>query len=281
VKTRDLLSNAADRLRAAGVDTPLLDVDLLLSRASNLSRAELLTRHDLELSPEIVTLFEEYVERRVRREPLHYILEHREFYKTDFELTPSVLIPRQETEILVETAIRLLQSAPQPKAIDIGVGSGVIAVSLAKAVSNSIIYGTDISHEAVQVAKRNAERTGVHDRTNFQHGNLFDPFPAEFFNLIVSNPPYIPTSVLDTLQPEVRDYEPRQALDGGLDGLDYYRKMAPEAMFRLRLQGALAVEIGYDQAEAVRDIFQSAGFEGVQSIKDHGGIERVVLGEKR
>ncbi|HEY5975451.1 MAG TPA: peptide chain release factor N(5)-glutamine methyltransferase, partial [Geobacteraceae bacterium] len=192
----------------------------------------------------------------------------------DFAVTPAVLIPRHDTEVLVTAAVERASMART--VLDIGVGSGCIAVALAKQLPAARVWGVEQSAAALALAQENATRLGV-EVTLFE-GSLFEPFPGERFDLIVSNPPYIPSADLDSLQPEVRDFEPRAALDGGADGLAFYRQIVPEAPAHLDPGGWLMVEVGIGQAEAVTALFASAGFRDIFTAKDPSLIDRVVGG---
>ena len=277
---RELLLRAVDELRAAGVDTPVLDAEIMLSRTLGRSRTELLAHPEAVPPQEVVERFSGWVSRRSRREPLAYIIGEREFYGICFEVSPAVLIPRPETEILVETAIGLIKGVPAPRIADIGLGSGAVAVSIAKAAPDAVIYGTESSVEALEIARRNAQRADTQNRTHFLQGDLLEPLAGMTFRLIVSNPPYIPGSEIEGLQPEIAKYEPRQALDGGPDGLECHRRLAGSAGAYLEDKGVLAVEVGAGQADAVEGLFRAAGLRGVRSVRDYSGIERVVLGER-
>lgn len=274
-----LLRWAVEKLREAGVETPLLDAEVILSHACGCSRTYLIAHPDFQPSLEVTEHFSRWVERRSRREPLAYIVGEREFYGISFEVTPAVLVPRPETEVLVETALRILRDIPNAVILDIGVGSGAIAVSIAKSAPEVTVYGTELSAAALEVARRNAERTRVQDRVRLFQGDLFEPVAGMRFDLIASNPPYIPSSEIERLEPEVSKYEPRQALDGGPDGLDYYRRISVAAREYLKPAGILAVEIGMGQSGAVEGLFEENGFANVRAISDYSGIERVVLGE--
>jgi len=277
---RELLLRAVDELRAAGVDTPVLDAEIMLSRTLGRSRTELLAHPEAVPPQEVVERFSGWVSRRSRREPLAYIIGEREFYGICFEVSPAVLIPRPETEILVETAIGLIKGVPAPRIADIGLGSGAVAVSIAKAAPDAVIYGTESSVDALEIARRNAQRADTQNRTHFLQGDLLEPLAGMTFRLIVSNPPYIPGSEIEGLQPEIAKYEPRQALDGGPDGLECHRRLAGGAGAYLEDKGVLAVEVGAGQADAVERLFRAAGLRGVRSVRDYGGVERVVLGER-
>ena len=257
-----------------GVENARLETEWLLCAVTGLDRVGLYINYEKPLTDAELAAYRAMVARRAKREQLQYILGSQEFCGLDFEVTPAVLIPRHDTEVLVEEAVK---RAPGAKSLlDIGVGSGCIAVALAKALPLAEIYGVETSPAALALAQRNAERHSA--RITFFEGSLFEPFKEQRFDLIVSNPPYIPTADLETVQPEVRDFEPIAALDGGKDGLDFYRAIVPEAVDHLTPGGLLLVEVGIGQAEPVSELFCRAGFKGLFSSKDPAGVERVVGG---
>jgi release factor glutamine methyltransferase len=268
-----LLASGIRELQIAGVDTPKLDAELLLVKASGLNRTEILTHPDLTLSSTVTKQYLAYLSRRFRREPLAYITGERYFYDLLLHVTPDVLVPRQETEVLVEAALSISQGYQSPTIIDIGVGSGAIALAIAKHAKNATVFGTDTSAGALAAASANAEG---YQNVTFALGDLFDPFPDIGFDLVVSNPPYIPSADIASLQPEVASYEPHQALDGGADGLDAYRRLIPESAKHLKIGGSLAVEIGIGESNSVMQLCAASGFSNIRSILDYAGIERVV-----
>ena len=255
---RSLLLSARRRLNDAGIDDAALEAEVLLRHVCGLDRAGLLQRLDQEPTPEQEQRFHTYVERRLCREPSAYITGHREFYGLDFLVTPATLIPRPETETLVEAAVELLASArtaagarpghDSPVIVDVGTGSGAIAVSLARTCPNALLYATDTSSLALTVARHNAGRLAVERRIVFGRGNLLEPVTA-YVELIVANLPYVRSGDLPGLQPEVRDYEPLSALDGGPDGLDCIRRLLRQAPRYLRPHGAIALEFGDGQEQ--------------------------------
>ncbi|GLI38420.1 peptide chain release factor N(5)-glutamine methyltransferase [Geobacter hydrogenophilus] len=257
-----------------GVENARLETEWLLSAALGLDRVGLYVNFDKPLNAEELSAVRGLVARRAKREPLQYVLGTQEFCGLEFVVTPAVLIPRHDTEVLVEEALRRAPHAAT--VLDIGVGSGCIAVSLAKNLPDAQVCGVEQSAGAIALAQQNVERHGV--RVILYEGSLFEPFADQRFDLIVSNPPYIPTADLDTLQPEVREYEPRAALDGGADGLDFYRIIVPAALEHLSLGGWLMVELGIGQAESVLEMFEKAGFTDCFTAKDPNGIDRVVGG---
>lgn len=264
-------------LAEKGVENSRLEAEWLLCAALGMDRVGLYVNFDKPLTDAELAACRALVSRRARREPLQYILGSQDFYGLDFEVAPGVLIPRHDTETLVQEAA--VRCPPTGSVLDIGVGSGCIAVALAKALPGIVITGCDPSAAALEQAARNAARHGV--SLTLVHGSLFEPFEGRMFDLIVSNPPYIPTADLDTLQPEVRDHEPRQALDGGTDGLDFYRRIIPESLCHLSSGGWLVLEIGIGQSNAVRGLFEETrGFADMFSAMDPGGIERVIGARK-
>jgi release factor glutamine methyltransferase len=207
-----------------------------------------------------------------------YIIGRREFWSLDFIVTPAVLTPRPETELLVETAVEVVAAKSPPRILDLGTGSGAIAVALAKEIIGAEIVATDISREALEIARANARRHGVEDRISFLAGDLFAPVAdiQGAFDLIVSNPPYIRRDDIAALPRDVRDFEPHIALDGGVDGLHFYRRIAGEAARYLSADGAIAMEIGAGMGEEVARLFTGAKFGSVRVEKDLAGLERVV-----
>jgi release factor glutamine methyltransferase len=274
-----ILERAAERLRAAGVESPGLDAELLLAWAARVERT-FLVAGPVELSADIVARFDLAIARRERREPVAYIVGIREFHSLDLEVSPAVLIPRPETETLVDAAVRYLADRAGARVLDIGTGSGAIAISIAHECPRVRMVATDISVDALEIARRNASRHGVAARIEFRRANLFESLdggaPPGSYDLIVSNPPYIEDAELATLEPEVRDYEPCAAFAGGADGLDCYRRIAAGVRSRLAPAGALMVEVGTGQAEAVSDIFAAAGMRRLDVINDLSAIARVV-----
>jgi release factor glutamine methyltransferase len=261
-----------------GVENSRLEAEWLLCDALGMDRVGLYVNFDKPLSDSELAACRALVARRARREPLQYILGSQDFYGLDFEVSPGVLIPRHDTEVLVEEARKRCPAGAT--ILDIGVGSGCIAVALATSCPGAQVYGVDLSSKALELASRNANRHGV--TVKLSHGSLYEPFEGRAFDLIVSNPPYIPTADLAGLQPEVRDFEPREALDGGVDGLDYYRRIISAAPDFLERDGWLLLEVGVDEASDVSAIFTATGkFHELFSACDEGGIERVVGGRKK
>jgi release factor glutamine methyltransferase len=262
-------------LAEKGIGNARLEAEWMLCEILGLDRVGLYVNFDKPLTAAELAHFRGMVARRARREPLQYILGNQEFMGLDFEVAPAVLIPRHDTETLVEEAVR--RGGNARKVLDIGVGSGCVAVALARLLPDADVFGVERSPEALAIARRNAEKHGV--AATLREGSLFEPFPGERFDLIVSNPPYIPTADLAGLQSEVRDFEPTGALDGGPDGLYFYRLIIPAAPDYLNQGGWLLFEVGIGQAEQVLDMFGDTGrFGELFTAKDPGGIERVVGG---
>jgi len=265
-------------LAEKGIENSRLEAEWLLCETLGMDRVGLYVNFDKPLSDSELAACRAFVGRRARREPLQYILGSQDFYGLDFEVTPGVLIPRHDTETLVQEAVNRCPAGAN--ILDIGVGSGCIAVALAKSCPDAHVYGVDPSPKALELAQRNADRHGVN--LTLLHGSLFGPVEGRKFDLIVSNPPYIPTADIAGLQPEVRDYEPREALDGGPDGLDFYRSIIPAAPSCLVKDGWLLLEVGIGEAPEVMKIFEASGFfHQLFTARDPGTIERVVGGRKK
>lgn len=259
-----------------------LEAQLLLAHVLKCPKIDLMVRYDEQPAEADRTAFRDLIKRRVDAWPVAYLVGSREFHLLPFEVTPAVLIPRPETETLVAEAARLLKPLSAPTVLDLGTGSGCIAVSIAHGKKDARVTAVDVSPDALDVAGRNAERHKVADRVTFRQGDLFGPVPAgETFDLVVSNPPYVTPAELATLSPDVRDHEPRLALDGGPDGLLFYRRIAADAGRFLKPGGWLLVEIGATQDEAVRAILTDApGLEVGKTLRDAGGRPRVVCAKR-
>lgn len=263
-----------DLLKQAGITEYETDAWLLLEGACGCTRNDYYLRGNVPLKEEQEALWREYVEKRAMRIPVQHILGVQEFMGLTFRVTPDVLCPRQDTEVLVEEALKYLR--PGEQILDLCTGSGCILISLLHYGKDCTGIGSDLSKEALKVAKANAEALGV--KCTFVHSDLFENIEGRF-DMIVSNPPYIATKEIDSLMPEVRDREPRMALDGKEDGLFFYREIIREAHQYLKPEGRLLFEIGYDQGKAVSGLMKAAGFLGVQVIKDLAGLDRVVAGK--
>ncbi len=271
---------AQARLKDAGADSPSIDARLLLEAAAGVTRLDILTDPYRVMSPQQARTLEGYVDRRARREPVSRILGRKAFWKIMLSVTPAVLSPRSDTETVVETALAAFPEAMAFQMLDIGAGSGAILLAVLAERPAARGLGTDISEEALAVARENAANLDLNDRAAFLRTSWADGLADASFDLVVSNPPYIPRGDIAGLDPEVREHDPLLALDGGEDGLDAYRALAPEILRLLRPGGVFAVEIGWDQAEAVSALFRDAGADAVQVVRDLGDRDRVVTGVK-
>ena len=275
---RAAVVHVRERLRDAGVEEAHLEADVLVRHVLGLERADLLARPETPLAPAQSAMLEGLLARRERREPLAYLLGRREFHGLDFRVTPAVMVPRPETETLVEEALAWARSRPAPVTVaDVGTGSGCIVVTLAVRLRDVRFLATDVSTVALAVAEENARRHGVAGRVRLLSGHLLQPLPGPV-DLIVANLPYVPSGRLDSLQPEVRDHEPRGALDGGPDGTDLLRPLLRQAGAYLQPGGALMLEIDEEQgpalAEAARCAFPAAA---IRVLPDLAGRDRVLV----
>lgn len=273
--------DAQARLKAAGVDSPAIDARLLLEAAAGVTRLEVVSDPHRELPDEAVATLNDYIERRARREPVSRILGRKGFWKLMLSVTPDVLTPRPDTEVVVDLALKAFPEAMPFTLLDIGTGSGAILLAIVAERPAAKGLGTDISEEALAVAKDNAANLDLDGRAAFLRTSWADGLGDESFDLVVSNPPYIRSEEIDTLDPEVKDHEPRLALDGGPDGLEAYRVLAPEILRVLKPGGVFAVETGWDQSPQVKALFEAAGGERVEIVRDLGDRERVVTGLKK
>ena len=259
-----------------------IDARRLLEHVCGTTVQTLLADPDRPVSPGEYEQYLELISRRQQREPLAYIVGEQEFMGLPFRVSPHVLIPGQDTENLVEEAMRELTDGS--RILDLCTGSGCILLSLLQYSNSNSGVGTDLSREALAVAEENGKRLGLADRVTWLQGDLFEALkdrPEERFDLIISNPPYIPTEVIGTLEPEVKDREPFMALDGGLDGLDFYRRICREGYRFLNENGALFMEMGAAQGSGIRRILDDAGFCDVQILRDLSGKDRVIGGYRR
>ncbi|MGO9607425.1 MAG: peptide chain release factor N(5)-glutamine methyltransferase [Candidatus Binataceae bacterium] len=273
------LESATRRLEAAGIESARLDAQLMLADAAHVDRASLIAGH-VPLSPEALDRFNAMVARRVRREPIAYILGRREFYSLEFEVNRDVLIPRPHTEPVVDAALAFIAKHPDAAVLEIGTGPGPIAIAIAVNAPQATVVAVDISAAALEVARCNAAMNRVSDRIKFVRADVFSPLDgsAELgrFDLIVSNPPYIVDSHISSLEPDVREFEPRIAIAGGPDGLDFFRRIAAGLRSHLRVGGIVVLEVGDGQDSAVKTILADAGMSPADVINDLDGIARVV-----
>jgi release factor glutamine methyltransferase len=270
----DLVNGARQRLIQAGISANLaaLDAEVLARRVLGWDTARFLSDRHEDATTSFLLNYEHYVARRMRREPISYIIGTREFWSLDFEVTPDVLIPRPETELIVEEALERGPKGSRSLFIDVGTGSGVLAVVLAKEFPSARVVATDVSAGALRVARRNAERHGVADRITFVETSFLDGL-EESADLIVSNPPYVPALSAPGLTPEVLDYEPSVAVFGGDDGLDGLRRVLGDSIARLAPDGWLIVEFGYGQEDAVRSIVE--GLPALSLVKIRADLQDI------
>lgn len=260
-------------LQRAGIEDAKNDAWLLLAMVSKINRTYYYVHMDEELTIEQSNEYENVLKKRAERVPLQYITGEQEFMGIPFKVNPSVLIPRQDTETLVEEALKVIR--PGMKVLDLCTGSGCILISILKNSTGVEGLGIDISKQALLVAKENAKMNGI--MTSFERSDLFE-MVTDTYDIIVSNPPYIPTEVINGLMPEVAQFEPYQALDGKEDGLYFYRKIVKECRQYLKEDGKILFEIGHDQGQAVSEMLAYAGFADVRVVKDLAGNDRVVIG---
>lgn len=253
-----------------------MDARLLAQRAFGLDSLGLSLAEGRVADPDQLARLDELAGRRHGGEPVARILGEQEFYGISFALSPATLVPRPETELLVDRGLGLLGKLARPKLLDLGTGTGCIAISILAHHPGARAVAVDRSAEALDVASANAERHGVADRLDLRHGSWFQPVLGESFDVVVSNPPYIETREIPDLAREVKDFEPRLALHGGVDGLDGYREIAAGAADRLMSGGALLLEVGHRQASAVTAILEPAGFRQIVVHKDLAGLDRVI-----
>ena len=271
---------ARKRLEAAGLAGPVIDARLLVEAAAEATRADIVADPHRLLTPEQEATLEDYLSRREHREPVSHILGRKGFWKIMLNVTRDVLTPRPDTETVVEWVLRDFPEQAAWSILDLGVGSGAIILSILAERPAARGLGVDVSEEALAVARDNAASLGLAGQVALMRGDWTEGLADGNFDLVVSNPPYIASDVIETLEPEVRDHEPRVALEGGPDGLMHYRRLAPEILRVLKPGGRFAVEIGYDQKEAVEALFREAGAADVQTLRDLADRDRVVAGSK-
>ena len=276
------LKIATEELKKSGIENARLDAEVLLAYVLNTRRLALYVQSTKVLEEKQITRYHNLIQRRLERIPVAYLTGHKEFMGLNFAVTPDVLIPRPDTEILAQGVIEHLQSYNRKiKMADLGTGSGAICVSILKFVENVEVAAVDISKKALEIAEFNAAKFNVEDKITFYEGNLFEPLEGQTFDVIVSNPPYISAKEFEQLQTEVKG-EPRIALDGGTDGLKFYRKIVEDAPKFLNDDGFLAMELGFNHSEPVRHLIEENGnFKHIQIWKDLSRIERVIAAWKK
>lgn len=279
---KDILVEYSKQLEEMS-DTPRLDVEMMLQKAlGDVDRIYIHMNINKEVPDEQMELFKKLMKDRLNGRPIAYIVENREFMGLDFYVKEGVLIPRPDTEVLVEEIIELCKGKEEVSILDIGTGSGAITVSLAKYIQNAQVTSFDISEIPLEVGYKNAISNGVDSKIKFVQSDLFSAINGKNikYDVIVSNPPYIPKKDMTTLHTQVKDYEPYNALEGGEDGLDFYRDITEQSNIYLKQDGILAYEVGHDQAIDVSRIMKEQGYSKIYTKKDIQGIERVVIGFK-
>jgi release factor glutamine methyltransferase len=274
-------NTARKRLQEAGLAGPVIDARLLVEAAADATRADIVADPHRALTAGQAERLEDYLSRREAREPVSQILGRKGFWKIMLAVNENVLTPRPDTETVVEYALRDFPTHAPWRVLDLGVGSGAILLSILAERPAARGLGVDLSEEALAVARDNAANLGLAGRCALLRGDWTTGLGDAEFDLVVANPPYIASDVIETLEPEVKRYEPRLALDGGPDGLDAYRILAPEILRVLKPAGRFAVEIGYDQKAAVEALFRAAGAENVTTLLDLADRDRVVAGSKK
>ncbi|MBM4286706.1 MAG: peptide chain release factor N(5)-glutamine methyltransferase [Deltaproteobacteria bacterium] len=279
------LQRATKHLQAKGISEPRASAEVLLAHCLHLSRLELYLRHDQPLAEDELSCYKKSLKRRLAREPTQYITGHQEFWSLDFLVSPAALIPRPETELLAEAVLMHIKQAATsaPHILDVGTGSGVLAVVVAKEIAGAQVTALDRSWEALCLARENARRHGVLGQIAFIQGDLLTPFALQpHFTAAMANLPYVPTAAWEQLPPDIRDYEPRLALDGGYDGLGVIRTLVLGAHHLLRPGGLLALEVGQGQAEAVQTLLaQQGAYSPAEIILDYQRLGRIVLARRR
>ena len=268
--------SAQAKLKTGRIDSPSIDARLLLEAATGASRTDILTDPYRAVTPEQQVELDAYVERRLRREPVSRILGKKGFWKIMLNVTPDVLSPRPDTEAILDVALLHYPPNEAFTVLDMGTGSGAILLAILAERAGARGVGTDVSTEALAVARENAANLDLDGRCDFLRTEWAAGLADHSFDMVVSNPPYIPSDDIDSLDPEVRDHDPRLALDGGPDGLAAYRELVPEIRRVMKPGGVFAVEIGWDQGPAVSALFREAGFEDVKVVKDLSDRDRVV-----
>lgn len=279
---KEILNVAKSSLNEHGIDEAEVNAKSLMCHLLSIDQAKLFMNWDKELTEHQCELYFELLDRRNSHIPLQYIVGFQNFMGEEFAVREGVLIPRPETEIMVSLAIKKLSEMKKPKVLDLCTGSGIIAVTIAKNITKAKVIASDISEYAIALATENAKRLNA--SVTVKKGDLFEPFKGKFtktkFDMIISNPPYIKTSEIANLQEEVRDYEPILALDGGQDGLEFYKRIAGEASEHLVKGGILLMEIGYDQKmKIIRLLEESGKYENIDVIKDYAGHDRILYCE--
>lgn len=276
---RKVLDWTIGYLKQHGSASPRLDAEVLLAHARGCARIQLYTQYDEILTDAVRQTMRDLVKRRAAAEPVAYLVGHKEFYSLSFEVNREVLIPRPETELLVMETLQLIAGKPQPRILELGVGSGCVSISIATHAKTASIVGVEIHPATLVVAQRNVDKHKVRGRVDLRCGDLFAPIKAEErYDWIVSNPPYVATGEIAGLSPDVQKHEPHRALDGGPDGLEIIRRIADGATRHLSPGGGLLIEFSPEQSGAITDLFRShpSGYQSVTTIPDLSGQPRVL-----
>ena len=282
MQLKQALSSAIERLEASDVGSPRMNAEVLLMFVLGVNRAYLYAHPELELTSEDEARYDEVLAQRATGMPSQYITGHQEFWGLDFVVSPAVLIPRPETEHLVETALELARGTVRPKLVDVGTGSGCVALALAHELKSAEVYAVDVSADALEIARANAARLRLDGRVRFMQSNVLEALAGTHdFDFVVSNPPYVGFDEADKVQKSVRDFEPRVAVFAGEQGLDVIGPLVEQAHRALKSGGWLAVEIGYSMRDAVVNLLSPTMWEDVSVVPDLQGIPRVVAGSKR
>lgn len=279
MKLNAALRHFEKQLADAKIDSPLFDARLLVSHALRLDYVELLSQSDRALSAKEMQKIESLIARRMAHEPVGRILGEREFWSLSFGLNEATLEPRPDSETLVEVALKNLRGKPLPRILDLGTGTGCLLLSLLHELPEATGIGIDIAPRAVEQATSNAKNLGLSSRATFKAGNWLEGI-TDKFDVIISNPPYIPAGDIPSLMPEVRDHDPLRALDGGKDGLEIYRLLASQLPHFLKPEGFVIFEVGMGQADDVAALCHKAGLTGITKHKDLNGVERCVVGSE-
>ena len=279
-ENKELLKRSIEYLQNKGIENPKIDTELIFSEVLKLDRMMLTLSFTRKISQEEKEIIREMLRKRaVEKIPVQYILGYEGFYGRNFKVNKNVLIPRPETELLVEQCIKIAVEKNSKTILDIGTGSGAIAITLAKELPNTKVLACDISEEALEVAKENGKLLEANN-IKFEKSDVFSAVKFKEFDMIVSNPPYIPKEEYETLQVEVKMHEPSLALTDNKDGLYFYKKISREAVDYLKQEGVLAFEVGYNQGEEVRELMEKVGFKNVLVLKDYQNLDRIVIGVK-
>ena len=280
MKIKDIINYGVAMIK--NTESPSLETQMMIAKVIEKDRLYIMLNLEEDIDESKVEIIKTMIDKRKNSYPLQYILGEREFWGMDFKVSEGVLIPRQDTEILIEETLKKLKDNKHKsnlKGFEIGVGSGIISITLLKEIETLTMIGVDINDKAIELTKANALKHEVNDRLCILKSNLFEKINKENqFDFIISNPPYIETKVIDSLKEDIKKHEPKLALDGGEDGLDFYRAIIEQSKPYISPEGFIAFEIGYNQAEAVKKIFVENGYPNVTIAKDLAGFDRVVIG---